>query len=81
MVLLNNYFLFASDLCKHISELTLHVPDEQLQMHWDLYILDRKDIGNLIFLLVDLLTLTMSRRILKLKVLQCAAWIMSLGFE
>jgi hypothetical protein len=47
MVLLNNYFLFAGDLCKHISELTSQAPDEQHQMHWDLYILDRKDTGNL----------------------------------
>lgn len=47
MVLLNNYFLFANDFCKHLSKLTFQTPEEQLQMDWDLYILERKDIGNL----------------------------------
>ena len=47
MVLLNNYFLFAGDFCKHLSELAFQAPEKQLQMDWDLYILERKDIGNL----------------------------------
>lgn len=47
MVLLNNYFLFAGDFCKYVAELTTRTQDEQLQMDWDLYVLDRKDIGNL----------------------------------
>jgi hypothetical protein len=47
MVLLNNYFLFAGDFCKHLSELAFQAPEKQLQMDWDLYILDRQDIGNL----------------------------------
>ena len=47
MVLLNNYFLFAGDFCKHVSELAFQAPEKQLQMDWDLYILERKDIGNL----------------------------------
>jgi hypothetical protein len=47
MILLNNYFLFAGDFCKYVAELTTRTHDEQLQVDWDLYVLDRKDIGNL----------------------------------
>ncbi len=47
MILLNDYFLFAGYFCKYVAELTTRTHDEQLQMDWDLYVLDRKDIGNL----------------------------------
>lgn len=47
LLLLNNYFLFAADFCKHLSELTSSTPDQQIEMDWDIYILDREDIGNL----------------------------------
>jgi hypothetical protein len=47
LLLLNNYFLFAGDFCNYLSELALLAPDQQLEMNWDLYILARKDIGNL----------------------------------
>jgi hypothetical protein len=47
LLLLNNYFLFAGDFCADLSEMASQEPDQQLEMDWDLYILDRKDIGNL----------------------------------
>lgn len=47
LLLLNNYFLFAADFCKHLSELASRGLDQQLEMNWDLYILEGKDVGNL----------------------------------
>ena len=47
MILLNNYFFFASDISNHIMELALHAPDEHCTMDWDVYILKENQIGNL----------------------------------
>ena len=47
LLLLNNYFFFAADFCNDMSILASQAPDQQLAMDWNLYILDQKDMGNL----------------------------------
>jgi hypothetical protein len=47
MLLLNNYFFFAGDISDHIIELASRVSDEPCAMDWDAYILEEKQIGNL----------------------------------
>jgi hypothetical protein len=47
LLLLNNYFFFADDFCRLLSELALLAPDQQHALDWDLFILRRKDIGDL----------------------------------
>lgn len=48
MILLNNYFFFASDFAGHIIEMAGKKPNEPSDiMTWDTYILEEKDIGNL----------------------------------
>jgi hypothetical protein len=47
MILLNNYFFFASDFTGYIVEIAGKKPNEPLDMTWDAYILEEKDIGNL----------------------------------
>ena len=47
MILLNNYFFFASDIADHILELASHASDELSTMDWDVYVLEENQIGNL----------------------------------
>ncbi len=47
MILLNNYFFFASDMANHIVELTSRAPDQSCTMDWDVYILEESQIGSL----------------------------------
>ena len=47
MILLDNYFFFASDVSDHVIELASHRPDENCTMVWNGYILAEKQIGNL----------------------------------
>ncbi|MCX5816140.1 MAG: hypothetical protein NTX75_07845 [Proteobacteria bacterium] len=47
MILLNNYFFFASDFTGHIIEMAGKKPNEPSDMTWGTYILEEKDIGNL----------------------------------
>lgn len=46
MILLNRYFLFASDFCEGVSGLAA-VGEGPLETSWKVYILDDKDTGNL----------------------------------
>ncbi|MBA4418178.1 MAG: hypothetical protein C0392_09760 [Syntrophus sp. (in: bacteria)] len=47
MILLNQYFLFAQDFCRDISKLASAWPDEGMETEWDVYVLRKRDIGNL----------------------------------
>ena len=47
MLLLNNYFFFAGDACNHIIEFASHATHENCRANWDVYILEEKQIGNL----------------------------------
>lgn len=47
MILLNNYFFFASDFAGYIVEMAGKKSNEPSDMTWDTYILEEKDIGNL----------------------------------
>lgn len=47
MILLNNYFFFAEDVSKHISEMASLTEDNTLVQSWETYIIEDKDMGNL----------------------------------
>lgn len=47
LLLLNNYFFFASDFCRDLSGLASSALNQQVHRDWDVYILDRKDMGDL----------------------------------
>lgn len=48
MILLNHYFLFASDFCHSLSEITEIPKSEIIEIPWNIYsIEDRENIGNL----------------------------------
>lgn len=47
MVLLNNCFLFARDIARNIIEMAGRESGESVVMNWDAYVLEEKDIGNL----------------------------------
>lgn len=47
MILLDNYFFFASDMSNYISEMADMLKGDTLLQSWDIYILEIKDIGNL----------------------------------
>jgi hypothetical protein len=47
MILLNNYFFFARDIADYVIELTSQDSHGLYTMDWDAYILEEKQIGNL----------------------------------
>jgi len=47
MILLNNYFFFASDVSNYIEEIASLTPGESCIMEWDAHILEENRIGNL----------------------------------
>ncbi|HNQ62599.1 MAG TPA: hypothetical protein PLX88_08935 [Syntrophorhabdaceae bacterium] len=47
MILLNNYFFFASDFALYITDLAAKSPDEISVLNWNGYVLKENDIGNL----------------------------------
>ncbi len=47
IILLNNYFFFASDVSHYIREIAWQTPHESCAMDWSAYILEEKQIGNL----------------------------------
>lgn len=47
MILLNNYFFFASDISHYIVEMAEQKPDDLCTIDWNAYILEEKQIGNL----------------------------------
>ena len=48
MLLLEQYFLFGSEFCHHISEMSENADDEQFKSSWPVYTIeDRKRIGDL----------------------------------
>lgn len=47
MMLLNNYFFFASDFTRHIIEMANHASGEPFKTNWHAYVLKENDIGNL----------------------------------
>jgi len=48
LLLLNQYFLFAQDFCRSISEVAEKDQQENYETSWDIYLIERgKDIGNL----------------------------------
>jgi len=47
MLLLNNYFFFASEFCHSISTWASHTTVSSGSITWDGYVLSHKDIGNL----------------------------------
>lgn len=46
MLLLNHYFFFASDFCRHISEIALTKPGETFSSEWEIYVLEEQRIGS-----------------------------------
>jgi hypothetical protein len=48
ILLLNQYFFFAQDFCRSISEVAEKDQQENYETSWDIYLIERgKDIGNL----------------------------------
>ncbi len=47
LLLLDTYFIFASDFCQHICLIGDSPFEEPVQMEWEAYILDHGQIGNL----------------------------------
>jgi hypothetical protein len=47
MIILGNYFLFASDFCENVSSMARSGPKESLSLEWDVYVLSDARIGNL----------------------------------
>ncbi|MCX8110149.1 MAG: hypothetical protein N3D15_02740 [Syntrophorhabdaceae bacterium] len=47
MILLDNYFFFASDVSDHISEMAVMSQGNARPQNWETYILDPQKIGNL----------------------------------
>jgi hypothetical protein len=46
MLLLNHYFFFASDFCRHVSEMSMLKPGETNSADWEIYVLEGKHIGS-----------------------------------
>lgn len=47
LLLLDNYFIFASDFCSHIEAIAQSTPGEDLKAEWEVYTLRNEQIGNL----------------------------------
>ncbi len=47
MIILGNYFLFASDFCENVSSMARSGPKEPRGFEWDIYLLEDARIGNL----------------------------------
>jgi hypothetical protein len=48
MLLLEQYFLFGSEFCRHIGEMAEDVDEEQYKSNWPVYVIeDREQIGDL----------------------------------
>jgi len=47
MLLLNDYFFFASDFCRHVTDLAQQRSKEPCRSAWDVYVMPREAIGNL----------------------------------
>lgn len=46
MLLLNHYFFFASDFCRHVSEMSMTKAGQTYSADWDIYALEEQQIGN-----------------------------------
>ncbi len=47
LLLLNNYFFFASDFCTDVAAIAAADPDKVYEGTWRVYILDEDEVGNL----------------------------------
>ena len=47
MLLLNDYFFFASDFCRHVAELARHDSNTPYRSAWNVYVMPYEAIGNL----------------------------------
>ena len=47
LLILDSYFMFASDFCSHVAKLAEGQAGERLQMEWEAYTLKQEEIGNL----------------------------------
>jgi len=47
LLILDSYFMFASDFCSHVANLAEGRAGERLQMEWEVYTLKEEEIGNL----------------------------------
>lgn len=47
MLLLNDYFFFASDFCRHVTDLARQPPDKPYRSVWNVYVMPYEAIGNL----------------------------------
>ena len=47
MLLLNDYFFFASDFCRHVTDLARQDSDKPYRSAWDVYVMPHEAIGNL----------------------------------
>lgn len=47
MLLLNDYFFFASDFCRHVTELARQQPDKPYRAAWSAHVMPHEVIGNL----------------------------------
>jgi hypothetical protein len=46
MLLLNHYFFFATDFCRHVVEMAMLKPGETYSAGWEIYALDEQHVGN-----------------------------------
>lgn len=46
MLLLNHYFFFASDFCRHVSEMAMLKPGDTYSAGWEVYVLEEEHIGS-----------------------------------
>ena len=47
MLLLDDYFFFASDFCRHMTDLALQGSDRPYRAAWDIHVMPHESIGNL----------------------------------
>jgi len=47
MLLLNDYFFFASDFCRHVTDLARQHPDKHYRSVWNVHVMPHQAIGNL----------------------------------
>jgi hypothetical protein len=47
MLLLNDYFFFAPDFCRHVTDLTRQHSDKSYRSAWDVHVMPREEVGNL----------------------------------
>jgi hypothetical protein len=47
MLLLNDYFFFASDFCRHVTDLARQHADKPYRSAWDVHVMPHEAIGNL----------------------------------